>query len=112
MPDYLIPVGESAAKVLQPLLTAFNSKHGTKHQLLAVPNKFFGPLVNVTGLLTGGDLLATLPAQGPVLLPAVVLNQDQLFLDDMSLETFKTQLGRPVKLIRSGSELYQALTEA
>ena len=112
VPDYLIPVGESAAKVLQPLLTAFNSKHGTKHQLLAVPNKFFGPLVNVTGLLTGGDLLATLPAQGPVLLPAVVLNQDQLFLDDMSLETFKTQLGRPVKLIRSGSELYQALTEA
>lgn len=112
VPDCLIPVGESAAKVLQPLLTEFNQKHGTHHQLIAVPNKFFGPLVNVTGLLTGGDILATLPAQGPVLLPAVVLNQDQLFLDDMSLATFKTKLGRPVKLIHSGGELYQALTEA
>ena len=109
-PTYLIPVGESAAKILYPLLNDFNKQYGTRHQLLPVLNKFFGPLVNVTGLLTGGDILDTLPETGHVLLPAVVLNQDQLFLDDMTLAEFKNQVQRPVKLIHSGAELYQVLT--
>jgi putative radical SAM enzyme (TIGR03279 family) len=109
-PTYVIPVGESAAKVLQPLVTNFNKLYGTSHQLVAVRNKFFGPLVNVTGLLTGGDILAALPEKGQVLLPAVILNQDQLFLDDMTLATFKEQAHRPVKLIHTGAELYQTLS--
>lgn len=111
---YLIPVGESAAKVLQPLVDKFNKDYGTHHQLMVIVNNFFGPLVNVTGLLTGKDILDNIinVNTDKVLLPAVVLNQDQLFLDDLTLEEFKFRLKQPLKLIHNGTELYQALIDA
>ena len=97
---------------MQPLIEKFNTNYGTNHRLVVIINKFFGPLVNVTGLLTGRDILDNIITTGKVLLPAVVLNQDQLFLDDLTLEEFKNRLKQPLKLIHNGTELYQALIEA
>jgi putative radical SAM enzyme (TIGR03279 family) len=110
-PSYCIPVGESAAKVLAPLMQEFNKKWQTKHSLLSVKNNFFGPSVNVTGLLTATDILENLPAESSVILPAVVLNNDNLFLDDMTLAYFMHKANREVKIAATGAELYKLLAK-
>ena len=106
----VIPVGESAYKVLKPLLDAFNERYKAQHRLIAVKNEFFGGKVNVTGLLVGGDILGAVSSSDRVILPAVVLNKDSLFLDDMSFEQFKARYGGSVELAVGAKELLHLLT--
>lgn len=106
----VIPVGESAYKVLHPLLDAFNAQYKTEHRFLSVKNKFFGGHVNVTGLLTGSDILPEVKNCQRVILPAVVLNQDNLFLDDMALAQFKKDLNGKVEIAANAGELLHLLT--
>lgn len=106
----LIPVGESAFRVLQPLIEVFNRQYGTKHSFIAVKNLFFGGFVNVTGLLTGVDILAAVKECGRLILPGVVLNNDNLFLDDMSLDDFKRSFQGKVEIAKDAGELLHLLT--
>ena len=106
----VIPVGESAEKVLQPLLDKLNKTYHTQHKFVAVPNKFFGGKVNVTGLLTGGDILQTVQSER-IILPAVVLNNDKLFLDDMTLAQFQEQYPGKVEIAKNAKELLHLLLE-
>ena len=106
----VIPVGESAYKVLKPVIAAFNEKYNAQHQVLAVKNEFFGGKVNVTGLLVGGDILAAVPKDARVILPAVVLNKDNLFLDDMSFDEFKKLHQGTVEVAVGAKELLHLLT--
>lgn len=115
--DAVIPVGESAFAVLQPLMEQLNGQFGSRHSFVPVPNSFFGGKVNVTGLLTAGDILQTLasmPKDGSkrVILPAVVLNNDKLFLDDQSLEQFKSAYAGRVELAKGAKELLHLLLES
>ncbi len=106
----VIPVGESAYKILQPLLDKLNKKFAAQHRFVPVPNKFFGGKVNVTGLLTAGDILDAV--QGArCILPAVVLNSDKLFLDDVSLADFKRQYAGKVEIAKNAQELLHLLLE-
>ncbi len=111
----IIPVGESAARLLEPLLAEFNEKHRTKHRLLPVINKFFGDTINVTGLLTSGDILQVLKdkdlLQEHVILPEKVLNGDQVFLDGMSLAEFKKQCYGQVSVAKNAMELNKLLSK-
>jgi len=107
----VIPCGESAFRLLAPAIEAFNAEHGTRHELRAVANDFFGRTVNVTGLLTAQDLLAQLPQNLPLALPADCLNTDNLFLDGMTLECFRSKWGREVRIIPGAAELYNFLTQ-
>ena len=106
----VIPVGESAYRVLSPLLEKLNKKYGTQHRFVAVPNSFFGGKVNVTGLLTGGDILEHVQGE-TIALPEVVLNSDKLFLDDMSLAEFKKRYAGKVELAKGAKELLHILLE-
>ncbi len=108
-PDAVVIVGEVAAPVLTPLINQFNKKYGTKHKVLGVKNTFFGGAVNVTGLLSGGDILDAARAAQRVILPAVVLNKDNLFLDDMSLESFKSKCKGKVEIARNAIDLIHLL---
>jgi len=61
-------------------------------RILAVPNRFFGGNVSVTGLLVGRDIVDAIVSDsarlgGPTayLIPDVVFNADGLTLDDMSI---------------------------
>ncbi len=77
---------------------------GARARVAAVPNRFFGGSVSVTGLLTGQDIarhLATLPALGEaVVVPAVALrDRDGVFLDDMRPSDLQAALGVPVRVV-------------
>ena len=106
----VIPVGESAYKVLKPVLDAFNAKYNAAHKLVAVKNEFFGGKVNVTGLLVGGDILNAVPNDARVILPAVVLNKDNLFLDDMSFDEFNAKHQGTVEVAVGAKDLLHLLT--
>lgn len=106
----VIPVGESAFRVLQPMMEAFNRQYGTKHSFVSVKNLFFGGHVNVTGLLTGGDILAAVKDCERLILPGVVLNNDNLFLDNMSLDDFKRSFQGKVEIAKDAGELLRLLT--
>lgn len=106
----VIPVGESAFRVLQPMMEAFNRQYGTKHSFVSVKNLFFGGHVNVTGLLTGGDILAAVKDCERLILPGVVINNDNLFLDDMSLDDFKRSFQGKVEIAKDAGELLRLLT--
>jgi NifB/MoaA-like Fe-S oxidoreductase len=63
-------------------------------------NRFFGGSVTCAGLLTGQDIRRTLEA-GPlgdvILIPSVTFKEDEdIFLDDMTLADLAAHLGRPV----------------
>lgn len=106
----VIPVGESAYRVLQPLLDKLNKKYHTQHKFFPVKNEFFGGKVNVTGLLTGGDILNNVQEER-IILPAVVLNNDNLFLDDMPLAQFKERYPGKVEIAKGAKDLLHLLLE-
>ena len=109
----VIPVGESAFTVLQPLLDALNKQFSTAHSFVPVPNQFFGGKVNVTGLLTASDILSTCKESGKrLILPAVVLNNDKLFLDDTALEQFRKEYPGKVDIAKDAKELLHLLLES
>ncbi len=108
--DAVIPVGTSAYKILQPLLDDFNKRTGSKHRFVAVDNKFFGDTINVTGLLVGHDILQILQKEQRIILPAVVLNKDDLFLDDMSFTDFKKAFNGQVERAVTATDLFKLLS--
>lgn len=103
--DAVVLAGESAAKVLQPLIAGFNKKNHTAHQVVGVKNRFFGGAVNVTGLLTGGDMLAAVKGAQRIIIPAVTLNKDNIFLDDMSFDDFCRMANVRVDVVKDAKEL-------
>lgn len=73
--------------------------------VLVVRNRLFGPGVNVSGLLSGRDILSRLKTSrertGCIVIPANALNHDGLFLDDLRPADIERELGTPVVVARS-----------
>jgi len=108
-PDDRRPVavltGEYGARVLEPLVARLGCPDV---RVLAVPNRFFGGNIGVTGLLVGADLaplLADEPEGHRYLLPDVCLSKG-VFLDG----TRPADLPRPVEVVPTdGVALRRAL---
>jgi putative radical SAM enzyme (TIGR03279 family) len=69
-------------------------------EVLGVENDFFGRRVTVAGLLVAKDMIGALRERDPgdlLIIPPATLNEDDRFLDDMSLKDFEAAVGRPVQ---------------
>jgi len=103
--------GELGAEVLTPLLPALSERAGAAVRVVAVPNRFFGGNIGVTGLLTGRDLsdvLAGEPAHHRYLLADVALSRGH-FLDGETVAA----LPRRVEVVRTdGASLVASLARA
>lgn len=88
------------APTMQRAAAEFNALTGASVEVLTVPNRFFGPDIVVSGLLTGADILdaATgLPRDSPLLVPRSMFSRlNGLTLDDLSIEQLEETLGRPL----------------
>ena len=93
-----------------------------KVTVVPIDNRFFGESINVAGLLTGQDVSWSLKKAleqnrqagelpvSRVLLPAVMLNADTVFLDDWTPENLSEALGVPVEFVAvAGEQLANAL---
>ena len=83
-------------------------------RLHKVTNRFWGEKVTVSGLLTGQDLLrharSMVDEFDLIVLPPNCINPDDLFLDNLTLDQFRTVLGKPVQI--GQYNLVATLTEA
>ncbi len=99
--DFTIASGTAAAPHLEKLLLMAREAFPTlRGRVCAVENDFFGRSINVTGLVTGGDLIAQLRGRelGERLLisQSMLRRQEMDFLDDVTLEEASAALGLPV----------------
>ncbi|HOS44072.1 MAG TPA: DUF512 domain-containing protein, partial [Armatimonadota bacterium] len=99
-----------------PLVESFTARlraAGADARVAAVPNRFYGGGVSVAGLLTGRDLLAALRGRdlgAALILPAVTLNADGRFLDDLTPADLEAALGVPLHFCADPAEVVAALT--
>jgi len=106
--------GVSAFRLIKKIVNdGLNIITGLKIKVIVVKNDFFGPTVTVTGLLTGVDMLNTLKKQKEmgdlIILPPNCINQDGLFLDDMTPQDLEKELDR--KVIIGSYDLVETLLE-
>lgn len=101
-----IVTGVMAATTLAGALNACDAAGAVR--LLAVPNRFFGGNVSVTGLLTGEDLSAAIASDAArlgrptaYLVPDVVLNADGVTLDDWNVDRIVAESGADLRLVSS-----------
>ncbi len=96
-----ILTGTSMAPMFRERVSALQEATGAQVEVTAVENGFYGPSVTVAGLLSGEDLLKAAGPSGEddlILMPAETLNQDDLFIDSMSLESFTRELS-PARIV-------------
>lgn len=105
-----IVTGTRMAPVVDSLRARLECATGASVEVVAVENTLFGPTVNTAGLLPGRDMLRAIEARAPydvVLLPAEALNDDGVFIDDLTLGEFAGRLS-PAR-IAAGTELTSTL---
>ncbi|MEG0758709.1 MAG: DUF512 domain-containing protein, partial [Raoultibacter sp.] len=82
--------------------------------VLPVKNEYFGGNVDVTGLLTGSDIIRELQGcydYDLVAIPSVIFNADGLTLDDMSLRKLQSEVDVPLAVVScNASEYFEEIT--
>ena len=94
-----VVTGFSMRSVMPPLLEALSTATGARFELLVTENSLFGPTTTVSGLLVGEDVRRTLEGRRDLdiaLIPAEVINEDGVFLDDVRLAELRDALPMPV----------------
>lgn len=110
-----IATGTSAAKFIQNFLDSAKEKwHNLDCAVVPIKNKFFGETINVSGLVTGGDLISQLKGRDlgeRLLFPSSMLRREgDLFLDDVSVEDVERELNiSALPVANDGYELLEAI---
>ncbi len=105
---YVLITGESAKEFIKSCANrVIKENNGIKAEVLAVKNNFFGETVNCTGLLTATDIISAVKNYNNdfdyLVLPDICLKQDEdLFLDDITLLEFKNKINKPI-IVTDGS---------
>jgi putative radical SAM enzyme (TIGR03279 family) len=105
---FLTFTGISFYPFLKRFVDRLSEKEDIRTDVLPVENKFFGPSITVAGLLTGRDVIKTAlgstNGHEAILVPDVVLNSDDIFLDNITLHDVEEALGIPARKIESTPE--------
>ena len=103
--------GELIAPVLRGMALEVGELTGAEVQVVAVGNAFFGRSVTVSGLLTGGDVIAALRGQDlgqRVWLPRSMFDEaGEVTLDDVRLGEIGAALGVEVRVAERVSEVVE-----
>lgn len=101
-----VATGVLAAPLIEECVAAVKEKFPSlEAEVIPIRNDFFGESITVSGLVTGGDLIAQLKGscQETLLLPCSMLRHEgDLFLDNVSVEDVKAALNAEV-LVTDGS---------
>ena len=99
--SFSVACGESAAPFLEKLIFKAAEKYDNiKGKVYAIKNDFFGHSIDVSGLITGRDLIAQLKGKDlgeRLFITQHMLRRDEMdFLDDITLEEASAALGVPI----------------
>jgi len=95
----VLATGVSMSGYIERFARRLRERFGLRVRTVTVVNRFYGDSITVSGLLTGGDIIAVLKdaaSDETVVLPPNCLNDDGLFLDDFSLEDVSRAIGTRV----------------
>ena len=104
-----------------PFLKKFTERLSEKENLtvdvVPVENRFFGSSVTVAGLITGRDMIKTVLDRTEnyemLLIPDIVLNQENRFLDDVTLNNVEEAIRIPAARIQATPDgLIEGMTNA
>lgn len=110
-----VVAGTSIAGVLKKLAREESEKNsGPDVKILPVVNNFFGSTVNVSGLLTGGDIIDALKKNNrerdKILIPGTALRAgEETFLDDVTVDDMRKIFSARIEPIHTGGEFLRAL---
>ena len=109
----MVACGTRIAPLLREVLDELGPAMGWEIAVVPVENRFFGPSVNVSGLLTGEDVIEALRGKGigdVLVLPRAMLDDGcERFLDNMTPFDMQRELGVPVVAAGSLCQLAQVL---
>ena len=113
-----VVAGTSIASVLKNLADeAISQQSNLSVRVIPVVNEYFGSTVNVSGLLTGIDIINTLKSVGGerngILIPEAALRSgEDVFLDDVTLDELKLNFPTSrIEAVQSGAEFKRALID-
>ncbi len=108
-----IVTGKLIEKTLRSLASLMEEKLSMDIEIKGIENDFFGPLITVSGLVTGGDIIKQLDggAYEVVYLPDNMLKTDEdIFLDDVTVSQLESQLRTDVVTLElKGGVLFDAM---
>lgn len=108
-----IACGTLIADTMRQLVQRVNAHTGSELRVSSVKNKLFGSEINVSGLLTGGDVCDVLTEErftDPVFVSEnMVSKRTKTFLDDMHIEEMQERLSRPVSPASYLSQVFERL---
>jgi putative radical SAM enzyme (TIGR03279 family) len=94
-----VVTGLAMAPLMEPLLQRLCDVSGADFELIVAENSLFGPTITTAGLLVGKDIIKALGDRHDLdiaLIPAETINEDQIFLDDFTLEAVRESLPMPI----------------
>jgi putative radical SAM enzyme (TIGR03279 family) len=102
--------GEMFAPIMQELIRRFNETTGAELRVVAVPNKYFGGDVSVSGLMSGSDVAAVrgdIVGDFAVMPSAAVKSDEPVMIDGMTFDDLKKQI--PVELVALDTDEFMSL---
>ena len=112
-----VVTGKAAEKYLSNLLQTSMKKYDKiAWKVKAIRNDFFGESVTVSGLVTGGDIIAQLKGSDPgtkLLIPQNMLRSgEDTFLDGVTVGQLSSSLGVAVRVVKQdGADLVNAMLD-
>jgi NifB/MoaA-like Fe-S oxidoreductase len=112
----IIACGTLIGPTMQRVVERVNRTTGASLEVVSVENTFFGGEINVSGLLTGGELLRVFgdrPGDDPLFISKTMISRrTNTLLDDLHLDEVKTTLRRDVVVAEHLSDVITALRAA
>lgn len=110
-----VAAGTSIAVVLKNLAeVAMRHNPNLDVRIIPVVNEFFGNKINVSGLLTGNDIINALKQNNrprdKILIPATALRSgEETFLDDVTVDDMRKIFKVKIEAIGTGTEFLRAM---
>jgi putative radical SAM enzyme (TIGR03279 family) len=101
----LVVTGKLFESILSGLLSGLKGSISGVFEIVPVQNKLLGESITVAGLLAGGDILEAVGQHPPAdayLIPGAALNEDNLFIDNLSLSDLRQALSPGRVIVASG----------
>jgi putative radical SAM enzyme (TIGR03279 family) len=109
----IIACGTLIGPTMERSAQQLSNAHGISLDVVPIENTFFGGEINISGLLTGAEVVRTLanrPGSQPVCISSTMVSRrTNTLLDDMQVDDLQTALGREVIVAEHLSEVLDAL---
>jgi putative radical SAM enzyme (TIGR03279 family) len=94
-----VVTGVSMRSLMPPILRQLHRATGAEFDLMVMENSLFGPTTTTAGLLVGADIRRALSDRSDLdfaLIPAETINDNGVFLDDVSFEELSAEMPIPL----------------